>query len=82
MSHQHGRRRTGLHGNIQRTNPIVTDRTVPISQIHALPIGDGAAPRAFANVAARNCQDRAKLTPAYLRTSHPPAFRPLTAIVA
>jgi hypothetical protein len=38
MSHQHRRRRTSLHGNIQRTNPIVTDRTVPITQIHALPI--------------------------------------------
>jgi len=39
MSHQHGRRRTGLHRNIQRTNPILAYRTVPISQIHALPLG-------------------------------------------
>src|SRR5437899_767303 len=39
MSHQHGRRRTGLHGNIQRTNPILAYRTVPIFEIHALPLG-------------------------------------------
>ena len=39
MSHQHGRRRTGLHGNIHRTNPILAYRTVPIFEIHALPLG-------------------------------------------
>jgi len=44
MSHQHGRRRTGLHGNIQRTNPILAYRTVPISQIHALPLGMAQLP--------------------------------------
>src|SRR6266849_1796917 len=44
MSHQHGRRRTGLHGNIQRTNPIVTGWAVPISQIHALPLGMAQLP--------------------------------------
>jgi len=45
-------------------------------------IGDGAAARRFANVAALNCQYRITLTPLYLETSHPPAFRPLTAMVA
>lgn len=45
MSHQHGRRRTGLHGNIQRANPIVADRTVPIAKIHALPLGMAQFPQ-------------------------------------
>ena len=39
VSHQHGRRRTSLHGNIQCTDPIVAGWAVPISQIDALPIG-------------------------------------------
>ena len=39
MGHKQGRRRTGLHGNIQRTNPLVTDWTVPVVQIHTPPIG-------------------------------------------
>jgi hypothetical protein len=45
-------------------------------------IGDGAAARAIANVAALNCHDQAALTPESLPTSHPPTFRPLTLIVA
>src|SRR5206468_6680161 len=44
MSHQHGRRRTGLPGDIQRMNPILAYRTVPISQIHALPLGMAQLP--------------------------------------
>src|ERR1700675_3666795 len=44
VSHQYGRRRTSLHGNIQRTNPIVTGWTVPIVQIHPLPIGMAQLP--------------------------------------
>ena len=39
MSYQHGRRRARSHSNIQRANPIVTYRGVPISQIHSLPLG-------------------------------------------
>ena len=44
VSHQYGRRRTSLHGNIQHTNPIVTGWTVPIAKIHALPIGMAQLP--------------------------------------
>jgi hypothetical protein len=39
MSHQHRRRRTSPHGKIQHMNPILAYGIVPISQIHALPLG-------------------------------------------
>ena len=44
MSHQYGRRRTSLHGIIQRTNPLVTDRAVPTAQVHAPPVGMALLP--------------------------------------
>ncbi len=63
MSYQHRRRRARSHSNIQRANPIVAYRAVPISQIHALPLGMAPLPEAIANVAALNCQYQVALTP-------------------
>ena len=44
MSYQHGGRRTGLHGHLQRANPILAYWTVPIAQNHALPLGMAQLP--------------------------------------
>jgi hypothetical protein len=44
VSYQHRWRRARSHSNIQRTNPIVAYRAVPLSQIHSLPLGMALLP--------------------------------------
>lgn len=44
MGYQDRQNRTGLHSNIQPANPIVTDRTIPMTQFHTLTIEMAQAP--------------------------------------